>query len=69
MVKTKYVKKKMLQNRDFPGSPWLPMQGVQVPCLDGEPSAHMVGGAARKNKVGPFCKMDPQGFDRPRVPS
>ena len=62
-------KKKKLRNGDFPGSPWvktLPMQGVRVRCPDGEPSSHVMGGAARKNKVAPFCKMGPQGFDRPK---
>lgn len=67
-LKQSTSKKKKLQNGDFPGSSCvktLPMQGVRVRCPDGEPSSHVMGGAARKNKVAPFCKMGPQGFDHP----
>ena len=52
-----------------PGLRHLLVQGVWVPCPDGEPSSHMMGGGARKSKVAPFCKVGPQGFDRPRAPS
>lgn len=71
MVKTKHIKKKKKKSYTMgislaaPGLRHLPVQGAWVPCPDGEPSSHMMGGAARKSKVAPFCKVGPQGFDRP----